>query len=323
MLVRLGGVVVGSRLLQYRAVAANLSGMGLISVTIPIPGLLLRSVAQAPRPIKPSFSEQQTPRRQDMGLQCLITKSVPDSSAEIEAEEDVGCDCHEARNAHQNYRSKSFAAAIREADYAATVQRYTHLPIQNPVCFMFPAIMFTNSLAMGVRNQVKPWVSTRYGWPLADVGYVLSAESFASVAVLFALPWLDRIPHRPPPGARVAVVQEAPLNASDSGGRGNRPEGEDLASAVRRKRKRELRVARASLGFGAAGALVIMLAASRAVFVLGLVVMTGAVGCPDAVRAFCTSFFAADDIQAMYAAVTVVETLGVIVGSPIWGWIFA
>lgn len=186
-------------------------------------------------------------------------------------------------------------AGVREADFAGTVQKYTYLPIRNPLCFMFLAIMFINSLAMDVRNQLKAWISTRYGWPLADVGYVLGGESVAGAAVLFALPWLDR------------VWCHAP----------------SVSLAIWEKRKRELRVAQVSLGLGAAGALVIALAAGRAVFLLGLVVMMGAVGFPDAVRAFCTSFFAADEIQALYAAVTVVEMLGVIIGSPVWGWIFA
>ncbi|KAI4212595.1 MAG: hypothetical protein LQ351_004667 [Letrouitia transgressa] len=147
---------------------------------------------------------------------------------------------------------------------------------------------------MDVRNQLKAWISTRYGWPLADVGYVLSGESVAGVAVLLALSWLDRVPCHAP----------------------------SVSFAVREKRKRELLVARASLSLGAAGALVIALAAERTVFVLGLVVMMGTVGFPDAVRAFCTSFFAGDEIQPLYAAATVVEMLGGIIGSPVWGWIF-
>ncbi|KAL8943726.1 MAG: hypothetical protein Q9211_000875 [Gyalolechia sp. 1 TL-2023] len=146
------------------------------------------------------------------------------------------------------------------------------------------------------------------------------AESVIGVAVLFALLWLDRVRRRPPPDFHATVVDEA---RAESRGYDGGPEDENLVNAVREKRKRELGVARASLGFGAAGALVIALAADRAVFMLGLVVITGAVGFLDAVRAFCTSFSAAGEIQALYAAVTVVEMLGVIIGSPVWGWIFA
>lgn len=295
MLVRLGGVVLGSWLLQYGAGAANLSGVALMSVAIPILGLLPPSAARAPRSTSSSRSEQRKPMQQDIGLQHLTPKSISDSSTEAEAEENTAHEDHHYHSEHRNFRPKSFMAAVREADLAGTVQKYTYLPIRNPLCFMFLAIMFINSLAMGVRNQLKTWISTRYGWPLADVGYVLGGESVAGVATLFALPWLER------------VWCHAP----------------SVSLAVWQKRKRELRVAQASLGLGAAGALVVALAAERAVFVLGLVVMMGAVGFPDAVRAFCTSFFAADEIQALYAAVTLVEMLGVIIGSPVWGWIFA
>ena len=321
MLVRLSGVVVGSWLLQYGAVAANLLSVVLISIPIPILGLLPRSVARAPRSTDPSRSEQQKPIQQDIGLQHLIPKSISDSSAKTEAEDDATYDDRPNHIDNRHRRQRSFKTTVREAGYAGIIQKYTHLPIHNPVCFMFLAIMFANTLAMDVRSQVRPWISTRYGWPFAHVGYVLSAESVASVAVLFALPWLDRVPRRRPSGLRAPTAVEEP--AAESQGHDRGPAGDELASTVREKRKRELRVARISLVFGAAGALVIMLAAKREVFVLGLVVMTGAVGFPDAVRAFCTSFFAAGEIQALYAAVTVVEMLGVIVGSPVWGWIFA
>ena len=309
MLVRVSGVICGSWLLQYGAVAANLSSMALISITMPILGFLPQSVARAPNCIR---SGQQDPLQQDIGLKHLLPKGVTDPSieAEPEAEEHAAFGDGEDSSENRDSRQGSATAAIREANYAGTVQKYTHLPIQNPLCFIFLAIMFVNSLAMDVRGQVKTWISTRYGWPLAEVGYVLSAESLAGVAVLFALPWVGQVRRRRAP---VSHATEVPAESHD----------EDLVSGVCVKRKRELWIASASLGCGAAGALVIALATDRTLFVLGLVVMTGAVGFQDAVRAFCTSFFAADEIQALYAAVTVVEMLGVIIGSPVWGWVFA
>ena len=306
--------------LALGAVAANLSSVALSSIVIPILGLLPKSVARTPRPTKPTVFKEQKCIQQDIALQQLIPKSVSESSAKTEAAQDAAHDNHNGHSEHRAHRQRICTAAIREADYAGIVQKYTHLPIHNPLCFMFLVIMFANSLAMDVRSQVKPWISTRYRWPLAHVGYVLSAESVFSVAVLFALPWLDRVPRRPPPDSRVAAVEDIPAEGQ---GHSGRPEDEDLVSTVGQKRRRELRVARTSLGFGAAGALVISLAANRGLFVMGLVVMTGSVGFPDAVRAFCTSFFAASEIQALYAAVTVVEMLGFTVGSPVWGWIFA
>ncbi|KAL8791171.1 MAG: hypothetical protein Q9195_006010 [Heterodermia aff. obscurata] len=319
MLVRLCGVALGSWLLRYGALAANLSSVSLGCIAIPILGLLPQSVAQALKATKPSPSEQQKPIQQNIGFQPLIPKSVPDPSSEAGVAGDAAYGDYKSHSEGQNSCKKSCMVAVREAGYARTVQRHTHLLIHNPFCFMSLAIMFTNSLAMDVRNQVKTWISTRYGLPLAHVGYVLSAESVVSVAVLFALPWLDRVPRRPPPVSRTALVEVPAASRGHDGA----SEAEDLVGALCEKRRRELRVARLSLGFGAAGAFVIMLAADRAIFVLGLVVMTGAVGFPDAVRAYCTSFFAAGEIQALYAAVTVMETLGVVIGSPVWGWIFA
>ena len=320
MLVRLGGTVLGSWLLQYGAVAANLSSLALLSIAIPILGLLPTSAARASMPIKQSRSELQKHIQQDILLQQFLPKSLSNSNTEAEAEENAVHQNHKGRSKYRAHRQRSLMAAIREVDYLGTVQRYTHLPISNPLCFIFLAIMFLNSLAMDVRYHVKTWISTRYGWPLADVGYVLSAESMVGVAILFTLPWIDRLRRRPQFEPRVAIADGASAESqSQDGGL----EGERLVSATRKKRKQELRVARVSLGLGAAGALIIAVAAERAVFVLGLVVFTGAIGFPDAVRAFCTSFFATSEIQALYAAVTMVEMLGVIIGSPIWGWIFA
>ncbi len=299
---------------KYGAVAANLSSIALISVAIPILSLLPRSVARAPRRTKSGRSEQLKPTQQHIELQQLIPRSISDSVREATSEEDAAYTDREDHIEHQEPHRKGFLITIREADYAGAVRNYTHLPTHNPLCFMFLAIMFVNSLAMGIRAQVKTWISTRYGWPLADVGYILSVESVVSVvgvAVLFTLPWLGRVQRRPIPSSHAAAVEET---AAESRIRDGGSEDQDPAGAV--KRRRELWVARASLGFGAAGALIIALAANRAVFVLGLVVMTGAVGFPDAVRAYHTSFFAGDEIQALYAAATVVEMLGVILGSP-------
>lgn len=89
--------------------------------------------------------------------------------------------------------------------------------------------------------------------------------------------------------------------------------------AIRAKRRYEILVAHVSLGMGTGGALVLALAANRATFVIGLAAMTGAVGFPDAIRAFFTSHFATADIKGLYASITVVETLSVVVGSSTWG----
>jgi len=184
---------------------------------------------------------------------------------------------------------------------------------------IFLAIMFLNGLAMDVRGQLRPWTSKRYHWPLATVGYILSVESFLGVGILLALPWLDRVrqpvPHPLAAGPRTTASPDMQPLAEE--------EAIAATQAIHAKRRRELLVARVSLGLGAAGALVLALAADRAAFIVGLAVTTGAIGFPDAIRAFFTSQFATADIQGLYASVTVVETLSVIVGSPTWGSIYA
>ena len=179
--------------------------------------------------------------------------------------------------------------------------------------------MFLNGLAMDVRGQLRPWTSKRYDWPLATVGYILSVESFLGVGVLLALPWLDRV-RRPPP-------QSLAADPHTTASADVQPLAEEEAIAAKRailaKRRREILVARVSLGMGAGGALVLALATNRVAFVIGLAAMTGGVGFPDAIRAFFTSHFATADIQGLYASVTVVESLSVIVGSPAWGRIYA
>ncbi|KAL9611175.1 MAG: hypothetical protein Q9167_004160 [Letrouitia subvulpina] len=199
------------------------------------------------------------------------------------------------------------------------VRRFSHIPFDNPLYPIFLAIMFLNGLAMDVRGQLRTWTSKRYHWSLATVGYILSVESFLGVGILFALPWLDRIRRLPPQSLSASPCTTASADVQTLA------EEEAIAAtrAILAKRRREILVARVSLGLGAGGALVLALAANRAAFVIGLAAMTGAVGFPDAIRAFFTSHFATADIQGLYASVTVVESLSVIVGSPTWGMIYA
>ncbi|KAL8988996.1 MAG: hypothetical protein Q9169_008461 [Polycauliona sp. 2 TL-2023] len=179
--------------------------------------------------------------------------------------------------------------------------------------------MFVNGLAMDVRGQLRPWTSKRYDWTLSTVGYILSAESFLGVFILMVLPWFDRA-RRSPEKSTPASLSTSPVPHPES------PiEDETIAAtrAAHAKRRRELLVARVSLGLGAAGALVIALASKRLIFLLGLAVMTGMVGFTDAMRGYFTAHFPTDDIQGLYASASVVETLSVIVGSPTWGAIYA
>ena len=198
------------------------------------------------------------------------------------------------------------------------MQELSHIPFDKPLFPSFLAIMFLNGLAMGVRVQLRTWISKRYDWSLATAGYLLSVESFFSCCILIALPWLN--------GASQPPRQCPSADPSTSASVDVQPLTEEAIAASRTilaRRRREILVARVSLGLGAVGALVLALAADRVTLVIGLTIMIGTVGFPDAILAFFTGHFATADIQGLYASVTVVETLSVVVGSPAWGTIYA
>ena len=76
----------------------------------------------------------------------------------------------------------------------AAIRRATGVIFSNPVCRLYFIIMFIYSLAINVKSLRQPWISKRYGWALAKVGYVVSTESFLGVGTLLSLPWLGRCP---------------------------------------------------------------------------------------------------------------------------------
>ena len=305
MIARLGGVIFGAWLLKNGAASAMLLGVTLTSTIIPILSFLPRSAARSPK--SGEFQRTSTATSTECSSDSAPTVASPRPSLERSDAEDL-------LGREQFTPTKGSRKA-----FSPLIRRFSHIPFDNPWYLVFLAIMFLNGLAMDVRGQLRPWTSKRYGWPLATVGYILSVESFFGVGVLFALPWLDRVRRSRPP----SLLTGPPTTASAD----VQPLAEEEAMAATRavsaKRRREILVARVSLGLAAGGALVLALAANRAAFVIGLAAMTGAVGFPDAIRAFFTSHFATADIQGLYASVTVVETLSVVVGSPVWGKIYA
>ena len=313
MIARLGGVIFGAWLSKNGAASAMLLGVTLTSTIIPILGFLPRSAARSPNSRK--FQRTSAVTSEDCSSDRASTVASPLLSPErSDAENLTG---HE-QEVYPHLERLTPTKGSRKA-FISLMRKSSHVPFDNPLYLIFLAIMFLNGLAMDVRGQLRPWTSKRYGWPLATVGYVLSVESFLGVGILFALPWLDRV-RRPRPQPLTAdphmtTHPDAQPTAEE--------EAITSTRAILAKRRRELLVARVSLGLGAVGALVLALAADRVGFVIGLAAMTGAVGFPDAIRAFFTSRFATADIQGLYASVTVVETLSVIVASPTWGRIYA
>lgn len=313
MVARLGGVIFGAWFMKNGAASAMLVGVTLTSTIIPILGFLPRSVARSPE------SEKSQATSTVISANCASDDTSGIASPPLRPR-----------------RSNTKASRVREQKVdsdqeqllptkgsrdtiSSFIRRLSHIPFDNPLYLVFLAIMFLNGMAMDVRGQLRLWTSKRYDWPLATVGYILSVESFLGVGILLALPWLDRVrrrlPQPHPAGSRTTTSGDVEPSAED--------EAVAIAHAVLAKRRREILVARVSLGLGVIGSLVLALTANRAAFFIGLATMTGAVGFPDAIRAFFTSHFATGDIQGLFASVTVVETLSVVVGSPIWGRIYA
>ena len=310
MVARLGGVIFGAWLLKTGAASAMLLGVTLTSTIIPILSFLPRIAARSLK--SGEFQRESTATFADYSPESI--SNVASRHHSLERSDSKGLIGREQQD--DSPREQPSHAKCSERVFSGLVRRFSHIPFDNPLYLIFLAIMFLNGLAMDVRGQLRPWTSKRYDWPLATVGYVLSVESFLGVGILLVLPWLDRIrrplpqPLSADPGTTASVDVQPPAE-------------EEVTRAIRAKRRREIIVARVSLGLGMGGAVVLALAANRAIFVIGLAAMTGAIGFPDAIRAFFTSHFATADIQGLYASVTVVEALSVVVGSPTWGRIYA
>ncbi|KAL9036608.1 MAG: hypothetical protein Q9214_006054 [Letrouitia sp. 1 TL-2023] len=313
MIARLAGVIFGAWLMKNGAASAMLVGVTLTSTIIPILGFLPHSVARSPE--SENFQAKSTASSADCTSDNTSNIASPplrprQSNTKTSRGREQQINSHQERLMPTKGSRKAISHLIR---------RLSYIPFDNPLYLVFLAIMFLNGLAMDVRGQLRLWTSKRYNWPLATVGYILSVESFLGVGILFALPWLDRVrqrlPQSHPAGSRTTASGDVEPLAED--------EAIMAAHAILAKRRREILVARVSLGLGVIGSLVLALTANRAAFFIGLATMTGAVGFPDAIRAFFTSYFATGDIQGLYASVTVVETLSVVVGSPIWGSIYA
>ena len=313
MIGHLLGLMFGAWIMKNGAASAILVGVTLSSTIIPILGFLPRSAACSPKSgdIKQSVAAStanSTSEGASSVASLLLPPEQPGTKDLLDPERQVSRP-HELDSLNEESKD-TFSKLIR---------RFSYIPFDNPLYLIYLAVMFVKGVAMDVLRQLRPWTSKRYHWPLATVGYILGVENFLGVGILFALPWLDRA-RRPRPRS-LAMDTHTSVSAdiqSDSAEEAIKESREILT-----KRRREILVARVSLGLAAGGALMLVLAANRAAFVIGLAVMTCGVGFPEAIRAFFTSYFATGDIQGLYASVTVVESLSVIVGSPIWGQIFA
>ena len=282
MIARLGGVPLGAWLLKNGAASVMLLGVTIMSTIIPILSFLPYSTGRSPK-----LEESQEPPTagssncpSDISPRANSPRQSNQSNVKDDPRPEQPLNCSQQGLMASKWSRRTVSRLIRN---------FSYIPFNNPVYPIFLAIMFVNGLAMDVREQLRSWTSKRYDLPLATVGYILSVESFLSIGILFALPWLDRVRQLSSPTILTASGAEVqPFSGEE--------EAIVLARNIHAKRYREILVARVSLGLGAAGAVVLALAATRGMYVVGLGIMTGAVGFPDAIREFFTSRFETDDI---------------------------
>ena len=178
------------------------------------------------------------------------------------------------------------------SEILASLKPLNSLILHNRTFGMCLGIMFLNTVALSARHLLRPWLSKRYDWTLAETGYILSIESALSVAILFLLQYFD---------SAARWTSKTPNH----------------------KRKRELWIAKISLICGTTGSVILSLAGTRLLFVVAAVVISGSVGFIDATKAYFTAQLDTRDIGRLYSMVMVVDTLGTILSSPIWSAIYS
>jgi hypothetical protein len=154
------------------------------------------------------------------------------------------------------------------------------------------AIMSLNMVALDARQMLRPWLSKRYDWTLAQTGYILSIESILSVSVLFLLQYCDS-----------SEIWKAK---------------NDLE-----KRKRELWIAKMSITCGTVGSTILCFAGVRILFFLAAIVISGSAGILDATKAYLTSQLDKPDIGRLYSTIMVIDTLTTVLSSPLWSSVYA
>lgn len=151
-------------------------------------------------------------------------------------------------------------------------------------------IFFFNVTAMGVRIILQQWASIFFHWTLVQTSYVVSFEMLVNALVLVSLPYLSRRFLRPM-----------------------------LGSAQRA----ELWVVKASLLMNIIGALGVSFAPSSIFFVASIAMYSGGGGLYDSLKSFATGHLQKEQITRFYVGISMVETIGGIIGGPLWTRIFS
>lgn len=152
------------------------------------------------------------------------------------------------------------------------------------------AIFFFNVTAMGVRIIFQQWASMFFHWTLVETSYVLSFELLVNGLVLVFLPSISKKLLKP------------------------------WLGSIRRA---EIWVVKASLLMNIVGVLCMSFASTGAFFAVSLTLYSAGGGLYDALKSFATGYLQKEQITRFYVGISMVESIGGLIGGPLWTGIFS
>jgi MFS transporter, PCFT/HCP family, solute carrier family 46 (folate transporter), member 1 len=193
------------------------------------------------------------------------------------------------------FRSKPFAAALRAhlADAWARLRESVAMLRGRSVQLLLATFLLQNAIQIAQNQILAQSISTRFGWTLAQVGYLMSVRGAVTILVLALLP-----------AASWALASRRVL-----GRRALPPFARDMA------------LARASAAVLAAGCLLCAMPGVGAVLG-GVGVSTLAVGLGSMTKSLIACFVAAEHTTRLYTLTGMVETLGGLFAGPTLAWSF-
>jgi len=173
----------------------------------------------------------------------------------------------------------------------------THHVVHNiiPIVSQTPVLLglvsfVVNALAIPLLGLVMQYMSSKFHWKLSQGAWVLSFQAAVQILLLTtALPFVD---------LHLKRKHKSPERAN-------------------------LIVSRGSIGFLIAGTVVIGLAAQSGVVFLGVFIYTCGSGYIPALRSFLTSLVPRDEIALLFTMISVFESVGALVGSPLLALAFS
>lgn len=175
-------------------------------------------------------------------------------------------------------------------DYFKSFRIVIDLLVHDKLSRMCMTIFLFNVVGMGVRIVLQQWASTFFHWTLVKTSYVLSFELLVNGLVLVSLPFISQRVLKP----RLGSTRQA-----------------------------DIWVAKVSLIMNIIGALCIGFAPTGVLFVVALTVYSAGAGLYDALKSFATGLLRKEEITRLYVGISMVETVGGLIGGPLWSGVFS